>query len=539
MYPPNMSPPNRRPSDLVEARRYRITAVLGKGGFGKVYRATMEGAGGFTKDVAIKLLHDKEVPEVSLQRFRDEARILGLIRDRAIVTVDPPTRLAGRWAVVMEYVDGATIQRLMKLGAMPATVVAEIIQEVARALDKVYRAPGPNGEPLRLLHRDIKPGNLQITQDGEVKILDFGIARADFENREAHTQAYVGGTRGYIAPERIGGKEGPEGDIYSLGVTAHLMLTGEKPTRRQLMGLEEVPTEGLDDDTIAMIDLASRMRSVVPEERPTAREVEDICATILRTSANGVRLRRWAERNVPQAVGSKTDGMCGTILTETLAAIPSEERVEGLMDFEPTGGPPTGAGPSMLMPLLLVTLGAGLLVLVFAFVSAGGAAGLGLWLASGDPQETAPMTPELPSAEEPRERRTPKLVDKVRKEEEEEAKDEVEEAEEEKPRPAPARPRPSPRTSPEPKEAPDASEEPDEDAVTYEIIISSNPMGADVKVDGKSVGSTPVRGLELTEGPHRIEITGDAESTTHTISVGRRSPRRWIWIGGETWEEYY
>jgi hypothetical protein len=57
----------------------------------------MEGAGGFHKDVAIKLMRDEDVPELSLQRFRDEARILGLVRDRAIVNVDPPTRLAGRW----------------------------------------------------------------------------------------------------------------------------------------------------------------------------------------------------------------------------------------------------------------------------------------------------------------------------------------------------------------------------------------------------------------------------------------------------------
>jgi len=500
-----------------------------------VYRATMEGAGGFTKDVAIKLLHDKEVPELSLQRFRDEARILGLIRDRAIVTVDPPTRLAGRWAVVMEYVDGATIQRLMKLGPMPATVVAEVLQEVGRALHKVYKAPGPDGSPLRLLHRDIKPGNLQITQDGEVKILDFGIARADFANREAHTQAYVGGTRGYIAPERLGGLEGPEGDIYSLGVTAHFMLTGSRPSRRQLLGLDDVPTDGMDDETIAMVDLATRMRSVVPDERPTAREVEDICASILRTS-EGARLRRWAEKTVPQAAASKSDGMVGTVLTETLAAIPSEERVAGLIDFEPSTPPTSSPGPSLRLPLMLAVVGAGLLLLAVLFVSAGGAAGIGYWITAGDEAEVANGTvPSLPVGQPP-EKRAPKLIDKVRKDKE--AKPAVP-----SPRPSPApraTPRPSPRPSPvTPAPTGDDAPPSDDEGATFEIVIASNPMGADVKVDGKTVGQTPVMALELTEGSHRIDITGDSESTSHTIRVGRRSPKRWVWVGGDTWEEYY
>ncbi len=498
----------------------------------------MEGAGGFTKDVAIKLLHDKDVPELSLQRFRDEARILGLIRDRAIVTVDPPTRLAGRWAVVMEYVDGATVQRLMKLGPMPATVVAEALQEIGRALHKVYKAPGPDGAPLRLLHRDIKPGNLQITQDGEVKILDFGIARADFANREAHTQAYVGGTRGYIAPERMGGVEGPEGDIYSLGVTAHYMLTGSRPSRRQILGLDAVPTDGMDEDTIAMVDLATRMRSVVPEERPTAREVEDICASILRTS-EGPRLRRWAETTVPQAAASKIDDMVGTVLTETLAAIPSEERVAGLIDFEPsTPRASSDPGPSLRLPLMLALVGAGLLLLAVLFVGAGGAAGVGYWLTADDETEAASsMAPSLPVGL-PKEKRTPKLIDRVRKEMEAKL---PAPSTSPKPSPAPgAAPRPSPRPSPAtPTPSGGDAPPPNDEGATFEVVIASNPMGADVKVDGEAVGQTPVMALELTEGSHRIDITGDSESTSHTIRVGRRSPKRWVWVGGETWEEYY
>ena len=70
-----------------------------------------------------------------------------------------------------------------------------------RALESLYQQPGPKGEPLKLLHRDLKPGNIQVTQSGQVKLLDFGFARADFEEREAKTMFYIGGTSGYLAPE--------------------------------------------------------------------------------------------------------------------------------------------------------------------------------------------------------------------------------------------------------------------------------------------------------------------------------------------------
>jgi len=531
-------------SDLIEARRYRITAVLGKGGFGKVYRAVMEGAGGFTKDVAIKLLRDEDVPELSLQRFRDEARILGLIRDRAIVTVDPPTRLAGKWAVVMEYVDGATVQRLMKLGPMPATVVAEIVQEVARALDKVFRAPGPEGEPLRLLHRDIKPANLQITQDGEVKILDFGIARADFAHREAVTQAYVGGTRGYIAPERLDGREGPEGDVYSLGVTAHYMLTATRPTRRQLLGLEEIDTSVMDDDTRAMVDLATRMRSVNIDERPTAREVEEICGSVRRTSS-GPTLRRWAEQHVPRAVGTQTDEMVGSVLTETLAAVPSDDRLSGLNDFEPSEGPHTGGAPSRL-PWLIAALSVILLLGGIAFVSFGGVAGLGYWLASREgspPIDVAPVPalpappPPAPVAQPP----APAPVDATPQPAGAASPEPAPEA----PEPAPVKPgEVTPPKPPEPKVAkprpapPSPAPTPDA-AATFEVDFASVPPGADVLVNGKKIGSTPIFNVQLAPGSYRVEMVGDEESAVHTIDVGQRSPVKWIWRGSDSWSAVY
>lgn len=564
--------------DQVEARRYTITGVLGKGGFGNVYRATMDGAGGFTKKVAIKLLRDAEVPELTLRRFRDEARILGLVRDRAIVNVDPPTRLAGRWAVVMEYVEGASIQRLLQLGPIPPGVVAEIVQEVARVLDKVYRAPGPNeNEPLRLLHRDLKPANLQITPDGEVKVLDFGIAKADFATREAHTQAYVGGTKGFIAPERLEGQDGPEGDVFSLGVTAHVMLTGERPSRRQMMGLEASSTASLPADAQEMLALATRMRSPDPARRPSAREVEEACAKIRRADA-GASLRNWAEENIPKANAVRPDDdLVGHVLTETLAAMPSEERLAAgheLLDRRSrasgAASAPAPRGDRLLRVALFGVLALAVMMLgvsLASFVLGGGV--LAINLGGGVAQTDLPEAPErpvtapvpataapaadpagvdpaaaAPAPEEPAPTPAPEPATEPTATEPTAAEPTA--TSPAPPAPADAAPKPRPGTTPKPgagaapgtpPETP--APEPAAAAATYPVTFGSAPLGAAVFVDGKPQGETPIVNLALSAGTHHIKMVSDQGTIERDIQVGSRAAKRFVWKGGTAWESYY
>lgn len=291
-----------------EPRQYEVLAVLGAGGFGTVYRARFVGDVGFSKEVALKVLNADmaDVDEVAA-RLRDEARVLGLLRHRAIVHVDRLVLLDGRWTIVMEYVEGVSLSRLIRQGRVPVAAALEIVSEVAAALHVAFARPGPNGQPLHLLHRDIKPSNIQLTPYGEVKVLDFGIARAEFEARESLTRSLSYGTPEYMSPERLDmAADGPEGDIYALGVVLLEMISGRpvgRSSARQDRHEEKIrdaltTLNDVTGVTAAVRALITSMLSWDPSARPTAGDVERI-AVRLRNLHHDEPLRTWTETIIP------------------------------------------------------------------------------------------------------------------------------------------------------------------------------------------------------------------------------------------------
>jgi len=356
---------------MSEARRYEVLDTVGVGAMGTVYRAQMRGKGDFAKRVALKVLHsEKSETEDIARRLRDEARILGLIRHRAVVNVDGLVWLAGHWTVVMEFVDGLDVRQLVEqIGALPESCALEVVAEVAGALHVAFHTEGPDGRALKLLHRDIKPANIQVTTAGEVKVLDFGVARADFDAREAKTRSLAFGSLGYVAQERIDGVETPAGDVYSLGVVLVEMLTGERfgqtflsPKRHRARVDERCAKLTAAGHGDATVQLVRAMLSFKHAERPTARDVERQ-ATSARAGLSPA-LRDWAEEGLPDLIRASRDEV-------EAGELVGRELVEDVAPAVPSSVPPSSGGVPW------VAVGVGLVILVLLAGAALVAVGLG------------------------------------------------------------------------------------------------------------------------------------------------------------------
>ncbi|MBX2802914.1 MAG: serine/threonine protein kinase [Myxococcales bacterium] len=299
--------------------KYEIVSLLGQGGFGVVYRANERTTGGLTRVVAIKMLRPGAEDDPShVRRFRDEAQMLVKMRHEGIVRAEDIIRLNGRLAVVMEYVPGATLSEVIgKLHpvAGPSSrssaehLVGPVLECVARVADALHYAyaevPELETRPLELLHRDIKPSNIRLTPSGHLKLLDFGVSRASFAEREAVTsRGEVVGTPGYMSPERLCGSDTHAGDIYALGVLTYRLLTGlrfgETPLDPGLhqRRVSDVATlvQGLGVP-LQVVDLLRQMLDFAPGHRPTGEDLADV-AHQLRRQFGQVTLRDWAREFV-------------------------------------------------------------------------------------------------------------------------------------------------------------------------------------------------------------------------------------------------
>ena len=210
--PPDAAPQAPDPVSSAPRRRFELLRELGSGTFGTVYLADMQSLGGFKKRVALKVLNSQwDDGSDAGRRLRDEARLLGRLRHRCIVSVDDLIRIDGRWGVVMEYIAGADLEHLVNSARdqqQPISQAAalEICAAIAEALHAAYAGDGHDAEALEVVHRDIKPSNVLLTAGGDVKVLDFGIALASFDEREAQTGRVRYGSIPYMAPERILGE---------------------------------------------------------------------------------------------------------------------------------------------------------------------------------------------------------------------------------------------------------------------------------------------------------------------------------------------
>jgi serine/threonine-protein kinase len=202
--------------------RYEVLEKLGAGGMGVVYRGRDTRLG---REVAIKTIQfDRQTSDAEasrIQRFNVEAQVVARLGHPNIVTIHDVAEEDGVTYIVMELVSGADLHRVLERGPLSPDETVRLIFQVASALDHAH----DNG----VLHRDVKPANLMLRQDGTVKLMDFGIAKVREMTGLTQT-GYLMGTMEYIAPEILRLEEcRRESDQYSLGVVAFELLAGKRP----------------------------------------------------------------------------------------------------------------------------------------------------------------------------------------------------------------------------------------------------------------------------------------------------------------------
>ena len=199
--------------------RYQITERIGIGGMAEVYRAQDNVLG---RMVAVKVMLPQYAADQSFtQRFKQEAASAANLQSPYIVNVYDWGQDEGTYYIVMEYVRGSDLKTAInQRGAINQRKVAEIGSQVCQALSVAHG--------LDIIHRDIKPQNIMVQPDGNVKVMDFGIARAKNSTKEQTSS--VLGTAHYISPEQAQGKElTATSDIYSLGIVLYESATGKLP----------------------------------------------------------------------------------------------------------------------------------------------------------------------------------------------------------------------------------------------------------------------------------------------------------------------
>ncbi len=246
--------------------RYRLEARIGAGGMSTVYRALDET---LERRVAIKLMN-REVATDSdqLERFRREARAVAQLSHPHIVGVIDASEDEGRPYIVFEYVEGETLkERIRRLGRLPISEAVAYAIEIARALGVAHAR--------HIVHRDVKPQNVLVDEEGSAKVTDFGIART-LDEEGLTVDGRVLGTTDYVSPEQaLGQPVTGQSDLYSLGIVLYEMLTGEVPFRGEsqvAVAMKHV-REQLPDVQVKRHEVSAALASVI--DTATAKHQED------------------------------------------------------------------------------------------------------------------------------------------------------------------------------------------------------------------------------------------------------------------------
>lgn len=277
-------PEHSAPSEPVTFGKYLLDEELARGGMSRVYRARLRGPGGFEKHLVVKqILPELAADPEFVKLFVKEANTLVQLSHPNLVPVFELGVVDSVYFLAMEWVQGATVEELLRAGPLPAPLVAQIGAQIADALHYAHERFG-------IVHRDVTPRNVIVDTTGHARLLDFGIAA-----RVEHTgQGELFGSPGYMPPEQLRGEAlGPASDLFALGCVLHEAISG-KPAWPQvrsaleLMACEQpAKLEGTDEALAALIaGLLNRDAAARPQPAGLVAE----------------RLRTWLSERHPRGL---------------------------------------------------------------------------------------------------------------------------------------------------------------------------------------------------------------------------------------------
>jgi serine/threonine protein kinase len=305
--------------------KYDLLALLATGGMAEIWLARVSGMAGFEKLVVIKRLLDKlAIDNEYVEMFLDEARINARLTHSNIVQVLELGQVEGKYFMAMEFVPGLSVSQVGKratkvLGNVPQEVACGIITQSCSGLHYAHEKTMPDGSPLNIIHRDVSPQNLILTYEGLVKVLDFGIAKADQRQSQTRT-GLVKGKFSYMSPEQcLGQGLDKRSDVFALGIVLFELCTARRLFKR-----------GSTYETYTAITKAD-----VPSPRKLNPQVHEAVEAVILRSLALKRDDRYATADAMQDAleeamrkaglrGSATD--LARFMNETFAAEEAEQR---------------------------------------------------------------------------------------------------------------------------------------------------------------------------------------------------------------------
>jgi serine/threonine protein kinase len=273
-----------RGSPSEEFGPYLVYEQLGAGGMAQVHRAEQAGIEGFSKVVALKrMLPHVAANEDMVRSFVREARLASYLRHANVAQTYELGKVGDTYFIAMELIEGRSLREVLRRCAglgkmMPVPFALGILNQICDALDYAHNLRDDEGKPLGIIHRDVSPSNVIVAEDGVVKLIDFGIAKASSAGMQT-LSGTIKGKFGYMAPEYLGGSIDARADLFAVGVIAHELLTNR-------------PLFTTNDD----IDTLQRVRSmeIIPPSRKNPAvppEIDDIVMTALERDPD----RRWQQ----------------------------------------------------------------------------------------------------------------------------------------------------------------------------------------------------------------------------------------------------